>query len=125
MEEQHLSPLVATRESMREISGALIAIATVLAAVFIPMAFFGGSNGVLYRQFSITLVSAMALSVLLAFIFTPALCVRLLRRTSPPAAHRRAFFLSFHRAFDRHVRSYSGPIVMLCTRPVGNVRTYG
>src|SRR3546814_1563159 len=84
MEEQHLSPLEATRESMREISGALIAIATVLAAVFIPMAFFGGSNGVVYRQFSITIVSAMALSVLVALIFTPALCVTLLRRTSTP-----------------------------------------
>src|SRR3546814_7435893 len=82
----------ATRESMREISGALIAIATVLAAVFIPMAFFGGSNGVVYRQFSITIVSAMALSVLVALIFTPALCVTLLRRTSTPAEHRRGFF---------------------------------
>src|SRR3546814_2757878 len=98
MEEQHLSPLEATRESMREISGALIAIATVLAAVFIPMAFFGGSNGVVYRQFSITIVSAMALSVLVALIFTPALCVTLLRRTSTPAEHRRGFFGWFRSA---------------------------
>src|SRR3546814_10701984 len=93
MEEQHLSPLEATRESMREISGALIAIATVLAPVFIPMAFFGGSNGVVYRQFSITIVSAMALSVLVALIFTPALCVTLDRKStrlnsSPKCASR-------------------------------------
>src|SRR3546814_20520206 len=107
MEEHDLSALEATREAMREISCALITIATVLAAVFIPMAFFGGSNGVVYRQFSITILSAMALSVLVALIFTPALCVTLLRRTSTPAEPRRGFFGWFHRVFERHVYSYT------------------
>src|SRR3546814_715023 len=125
MEEKHLPPLAATRESMREISGALIAIATVLAAVFIPMAFFGGSNGVVYRQFSITIVSAMALSVLVALIFTPALCVTLLRRTSTPAEHRRGFFGWFNRVFERNVHSYTGHVGRIITRPVRMFLVYG
>ncbi|KQY99072.1 multidrug transporter [Caulobacter sp. Root1455] len=83
MSEEGLSPLEATRKSMNEITGALIGIALVLAAVFVPMAFFGGSQGVIYRQFSITIVSAMALSVMVALILTPALCATLLK----PAAH--------------------------------------
>ncbi|KRA62335.1 multidrug transporter [Caulobacter sp. Root655] len=80
--EEGLSPVEATRKSMDEITGALIGIALVLAAVFVPMAFFGGSQGVIYRQFSITIVSAMALSVLVALILTPALCATLLRPVS-------------------------------------------
>jgi len=79
MHERGLSPREAARQSMAEISGALIGIALVLAAVFLPMAFFGGSTGVIYRQFSITIVSAMGLSVLTALILTPALCATLLR----------------------------------------------
>jgi multidrug efflux pump len=79
MSEEGLSPVEATRKSMNEITGALIGIALVLAAVFVPMAFFGGSQGVIYRQFSITIVSAMGLSVLVALILTPALCATLLR----------------------------------------------
>src|SRR3546814_18994098 len=78
MEEQHLSHLEDTRESMREISGALIAIDKVLAAVFILMDLFGGTNGVVYWQFSIIIVSAMDVSVRAALIFMPALCVKLL-----------------------------------------------
>ena len=73
MVEEGLDPREATRKSMDQITGALVAIALVLAAVFVPMAFFGGSIGVIYRQFSITLVSAMALSVLVALVLTPAL----------------------------------------------------
>jgi len=79
MSEEGLSPVEATRKSMDEITGALIGIALVLAAVFVPMAFFSGSQGVIYRQFSITIVSAMALSVLVALILTPALCATLLK----------------------------------------------
>jgi multidrug efflux pump subunit AcrB len=79
MHEEGLSPREATRKSMDEITGALVGIALVLSAVFVPMAFFGGSTGVIYRQFSITIVSAMALSVLVALTFTPALCATLLR----------------------------------------------
>ena len=82
MSEEGLSPVEATRKSMDEITGALIGIALVLAAVFVPMAFFGGSQGVIYRQFSITIVSAMALSVLVALILTPALCATLLKPVS-------------------------------------------
>ena len=79
MEEEKLSPKDATRRSMSEIVGALVGIALVLSAVFLPMAFFGGSTGVIYRQFSITIVSAMALSVTVALIFTPSFyrCARL------------------------------------------------
>ena len=79
MTEDKLSPLEATRQSMRQISGALVGVGLVLSAVFLPMAFFGGTTGVIYRQFSITIVSAMVLSVLVALIFTPALCATLLK----------------------------------------------
>ena len=85
MAEQGLSPLEATRKSMDEITGALIGVASVLAAMFVPMAFFGGTQGVIYRQFSITLVSAMALSVVVALVLTPPLCATLLK---PPKKHK-------------------------------------
>ena len=77
--EENLPPKEATERSMDQITGALIGIALVLSAVFIPMAFFGGSTGVIYRQFSITIVSAMTLSVLIALILTPALCATILQ----------------------------------------------
>jgi len=79
MREDRLSPREATRRSMGQITGALIGIAPVLSAVFVPMAFFGGSTGVIYRQFSVTIVSAMLLSVVVALILTPALCATLLK----------------------------------------------
>ncbi|GHU12402.1 multidrug efflux RND transporter permease subunit [Betaproteobacteria bacterium] len=79
MSEEGLSPKEATRKSMDQITSALIGIALVLSAVFVPMAFFGGSTGVIYRQFSITIVSAMALSVLVAIVLTPALCATILK----------------------------------------------
>ena len=79
MTERGLEAREATRESMQEITGALVGIALVLSAVFIPMAFFGGSTGVIYRQFSITIVSSMLLSVFVAMTLTPALCASLLR----------------------------------------------
>lgn len=92
MAEEKLSPREATRKSMGQITGALVGIALVLSAVFVPMAFFGGSTGVIYRQFSITLVSAMVLSVLVALILTPALCASLLKPGKahvPPASYPR------------------------------------
>ncbi|HGM6865997.1 TPA: efflux RND transporter permease subunit [Pseudomonas aeruginosa] len=79
MAEEGLSPREAARKSMGQIQGALVGIAMVLSAVFLPMAFFGGSTGVIYRQFSITIVSAMALSVIVALILTPALCATMLK----------------------------------------------
>ena len=107
MGEEKLSPKEATRKSMDEITGALIGIAMVLTAVFLPMAFFSGSTGVIYRQFSITIVSAMVLSVLVALILTPALCATLLK---PPKAEehqtKRGFFGWFNRTFDRGVEGY-------------------
>lgn len=103
MTEEGLSPIEATRKSMDEIKGALVGIAMVLSAVFIPMAFFDGSTGVIYRQFSITLVSAMSLSVLVALILTPALCATLLK---PSHVHGDSsligkFFTGFNRGFER------------------------
>ena len=107
MVEEGLSPRDAARKSMDEITGALIGIALVLTAVFLPMAFFGGSTGVIYRQFSITIVSAMVLSVLVALILTPALCATLLK---PPQKDehqtKRGFFGWFNRTFDRGVEGY-------------------
>ncbi len=101
MEEEGLSPREASRRSMDEITGALIGIALVLAAVFVPMAFFGGSQGVIYRQFSITLVSAMALSVLVALVLTPALCATLLKpKAKGHAVTKSGFFGWFNRNFD-------------------------
>ena len=105
MEEEKLSPLEATRKSMEQISGALVGIGLVLSAVFLPMAFFGGSTGVIYRQFSITIVSAMALSVIVALIFTPALCATILK----PSGHghtRKGFFGWFNRKFESGTALY-------------------
>ena len=103
MTEEKLSALEATRKSMDEIKGALVGIAMVLSAVFVPMAFFGGSTGVIYRQFSITLVSAMALSVLVALVLTPALCATLLKpsHVHQPGSLAGRFFGSFNRGFDK------------------------
>ncbi len=105
MEEEGLPPKEATRQSMGQITGALIGIATVLSAVFIPMAFFGGSVGVIYRQFSVTIVSAMLLSVLVALILTPALCGSILRRRDSHGA-RRGPLAWFNRVFERGTRAY-------------------
>lgn len=105
MHERKLGPKEAARQSMDEISGALIGIALVLAAVFLPMAFFGGSTGVIYRQFSITIVSAMVLSVLTALIFTPALCGSLLR-PAKEGAGTTGFYGWFNRNFNRSRDGY-------------------
>lgn len=82
MEEEKVSPLEATRRSMDQITGALVGIGVVLSAVFVPMAFLGGATGVIYRQFSVTIVTAMLLSVVVAIIFTPALCATLLKENT-------------------------------------------
>ena len=107
MSEEGLSPLQATRKSMAEITSALVGIALVLSAVFIPMAFFGGSTGIIYRQFSVTIVSAMVLSVLVAMTLTPALCATLLK-PSDATGHATAsgFFGWFNRTFERSAEAY-------------------
>ena len=111
MEEERLSPLEATRKSMKQISSALIGIALVLSAVFVPMAFFKGSTGTIYRQFSITIVSAMLLSVLVALILTPALCASLLRPVKAGghlygAGPLGRFFAWFNGMFNRNRERY-------------------
>ena len=106
MDEEGLSPKEAARKSMGEITGALVGIALVLTAVFLPMAFFGGSTGVIYRQFSITIVSAMVLSVIVALILTPALCATLLKPKTRKEGPQKGFFGWFNRHFDDGVRSY-------------------
>jgi len=107
MREEGLNPRDATKKSMEEITGALIGIALVLSAVFLPMAFFGGSTGVIYRQFSITIISAMALSILVALVLTPALCATLLKPIPPGGAviHGR-FFTWFNTSFDYLTKRY-------------------
>ncbi|MDG4874375.1 efflux RND transporter permease subunit [Mesorhizobium sp. WSM4935] len=105
MHEEGLPPKEATRRSMKEITGALIGIATVLSAVFVPMAFFGGSTGIIYRQFSVTIVSAMVLSVLVALVLTPALCATILRAPKNHATQK-APFGWFNRLFDRGTIAY-------------------
>ncbi|MFL9823938.1 efflux RND transporter permease subunit [Rhodoplanes sp. SY1] len=117
MQEDGLPPKQATEKSMREITGALVGIATVLSAVFVPMAFFGGSVGVIYRQFSVTIVTAMVLSVVVAMVLTPALCATLLR---PSSEHGKSRGLAgwFNRTFDRATDSYRRANGRILGRPL-------
>ena len=107
MSEEGLSPRDATRKSMKQITGALVGIGVVLSAVFVPMAFLGGATGVIYQQFSATIVAAMGLSVLVAIVLTPALCATILK----PVAHgahgeKKGFFGWFNRNFERGTAKY-------------------
>ncbi len=110
MVEEKLSPIEATEKSMSQIQGALVGIAMVLSAVFVPMAFFGGSTGAIYRQFSITIVSAMALSVLVALILTPALCATLLKPASAEHHEKKGFFGWFNAKFEYSVNHYTNSV---------------
>ncbi|MCA1921677.1 multidrug efflux RND transporter permease subunit AcrB [Buttiauxella noackiae] len=111
MAEEGLPPKEATRKSMEQIQGALVGIAMVLSAVFIPMAFFGGSTGAIYRQFSITIVSAMVLSVLVALILTPALCATLLKPINKGDHHeKKGFFGWFNNMFDKSTHHYTDSV---------------
>ncbi len=117
MSEEHLPPKEAALKSMSQITSALVGIAMVLSAVFVPMAFSGGSIGVIFRQFSLTIVSAMILSAMIALIFTPALCATILK----PGAHgdggkRKGFFGWFNRAFDKTVGAYSAAVAAFLKR---------
>ena len=130
MTEEGLSPHDATIKSMGQITSALWGIATVLTAVFLPMAFFGGSTGVIYRQFSITIISAMILSLLVAQILTPALCATMLK---PVAKGHHAgetgwftwFFRYFNRAFDFCRGKYEGIVGRSFRKPVRYLVVYG
>ena len=123
MSEEGLSPLEATRKSMSQITGALVGIGLVLSAVFVPMAFMSGSTGVIYRQFSATIVSAMALSVLVAIVLTPALCATMLKplkKGEHHVAHRGLagrFFNGFNNGFDRTSGTYQRGVRGILARP--------
>jgi multidrug efflux pump len=111
MSEEGLSPLEATRKSMDQITGALVGIGVVLSAVFVPMAFMGGSTGIIYRQFSATIVSAMALSVFVAIVLTPALCATLLKPVHKGEHGKTTgFFGWFNRNFERASGKYQGGV---------------
>ncbi len=119
MAEEGLSAKEATRKSMQQITGALVGIALVLSAVFLPMAFFSGSTGVIYRQFSITIVSAMSLSLFIAMIFTPSLCASFLEK--PDKAHPHTsnrFFEAFNRFFKSSNKKYETSVDRMTRRPI-------
>ncbi len=125
MREEHLSPLEATRKSMDQITGALVGIALVLAVVFIPMAFLGGAAGVIYRQFSITIVAAMGLSVVVAIVLTPALCATMLKPHDVEAHEERGgFFGWFNRAFESASGRYRAAVGGMLSRGVAFMLLY-
>jgi multidrug efflux pump len=126
MAEEGLTPKEATRKSMSQITGALVGIAMVLTAVFLPMAFFGGSTGVIFRQFSITIATAMALSVIVALVFTPALCATLLKPVQTGRHQpRRRFFGWFNRFFDASTRSYATGVERMLGKSGRYMLVYG
>ncbi|SEK66902.1 multidrug efflux pump [Roseateles sp. YR242] len=117
MSEEGLSPREATKKAMSQISGAIIGITTVLIAVFVPMAFFAGSVGNIYRQFSLAMVASMALSALMALSLTPALCATLLKPVDAGHHHeKRGFFGWFNRGFARTAKGYEGWVARLLKR---------
>ncbi len=125
MSEEGLGPVEATRKSMTQITGALVGIGLVLSAVFVPMAFFGGATGAIYKQFSITIVSAMALSVLVAIVFTPALCATILKPVTGNHHQKGGFFGWFNRSFDKGNTQYGKAVGGLLKRPVRSMALYG
>ncbi len=116
MEQEGLGPREATYKSMGQITGALIGIAVVLSAVFVPMAFFPGSTGVIYKQFAITIISAMVLSVVVALTLTPALCASMLK--AKQHGTKRGPFGLFNRGFDSLLGGYAGSVSWMVRRPV-------
>ena len=119
MSEEHLDPVAATEKSMGQITSSLVGIAVVLSAVFLPMAFMSGSTGVIYRQFSVTIVSAMLLSVLIALVLTPALCASMLKSRGGHAEAQHGFAGWFNRAFNAGTVRYHRGIRSLARRGGG------
>lgn len=117
MHEEGLSAVEATRKSMDQITGALVGIALTLSAVFVPMAFMSGSTGVIYRQFSITIVTAMTLSVLVAMILTPALCATMLKPVEH-GSNEKGFFGWFNRTFDKLTSRYESSVAAMIKRSI-------
>ncbi|BEP40500.1 efflux RND transporter permease subunit [Variovorax sp. V15] len=122
MHEEGLDPKAATIKSMQEITGALVGIAVVVSAVFLPMAFFGGSVGVIYRQFSVTIIASMALSVVVAIVLIPALCARFLRASDAPRT--RGFLGAFNRRFDAAQGRYMGLLGRILRKPLRFAAVY-
>ncbi|MBO6579767.1 MAG: efflux RND transporter permease subunit [Thalassospira sp.] len=125
MHEDGLPPREATRKSMGQITGALIGIALVLSAVFVPMAFFAGSTGAIYRQFSVTIVSAMALSVVVAIVLTPALCATMLKPGHEDPSKKKGPFGWFNRGFDKTNNFYQGSVGHVVNRKWRYLFVYG
>jgi len=130
MSEEGLPPKEATKRSMGQITGALVGIGLVLSAVFVPMAFFGGSTGVIYRQFSITIVAAMGLSVLVAIVFTPALCATLLKPVEKGHEHGEGslfggFFHWFNQSFERATQGYESTVGRMLKRTIRFLLVFG
>ncbi len=126
MSEEGLSPRDATRKAMGQITGALIGITLVLIAVFIPMAFFGGAVGAIYRQFSISMVASMVFSVLMAFTLTPALCATILKPVQAGHHHeKRGFFGWFNRVFNKTSVRYQGFIGKMLSKTTRYMIVYG
>ncbi|MGP8304623.1 efflux RND transporter permease subunit [Vibrio sp. YIC-376] len=116
MHEDGLEPKEATKKSMGQITGALVGVGLTLSAVFVPMAFMTGSTGVIYRQFSITIVAAMTLSVLVAIILTPALCATLLKKGDAELSEKKGFFGWFNRKFESLTSRYESGVARLLKR---------
>ncbi|BAJ00117.1 efflux RND transporter permease subunit [Shewanella violacea] len=117
MQEEGLSPVEATKKSMDQITGALVGIGLTLSAVFVPMAFMSGSTGVIYRQFSVTIVAAMGLSVMVALILTPALCATMLKPMKKGQTHiNTGFFGWFNRSFDKLTSRYTDSVAAMIKR---------
>ena len=125
MHEERLPPIEATRKSMDQITGALVGIAMVLSAVFIPMAFFGGSVGVIYRQFSITIVASMTLSVIVALVLTPALCATILKDHGTSHKAQLGIFGAFNRWFDKRTANYQASVHRMVLKPARYLVIYG
>jgi multidrug efflux pump len=124
MSEEGLSPHDATEKSMGQITGALIGIAMVLSAVFVPMAFFGGSTGVIYRQFSVTIVAAMTLSVVVALTLTPALCATILKNDGEHK-HVKGPFAWFNNTFNTGASGLASTVSYMSGRPLRFLVIYG
>ncbi|CAH1653744.1 multidrug efflux pump RND permease AcrB [Hyphomicrobiales bacterium] len=116
MAEEGLPPLEATRKAMKQISGAIVGITLVLTAVFVPMAFFPGAVGIIYQQFSLTMVTSILLSGFLALSLTPALCATLLKPIPQGHHEKKGFFGWFNRSFDRFTHSYAGSVSWIVRR---------
>ncbi|MGU4174195.1 efflux RND transporter permease subunit, partial [Pseudomonas aeruginosa] len=124
MAEEHLSPKEATRKAMGQISGAIIGITLVLTAVFVPMAFFPGAVGIIYQQFSLTMVVSILFSGFLALSLTPALCASFLKPIKAGHHEKKGFFGWFNRTFARSAKSYEGWVARLLKRSVLMIGVY-